>query len=297
MSVFVKSTLTRPLEIPVANLDANLNEKMQRILQSELEGKCATEGFIKKGSIAVSKHSVGILKQHLVCFTVDFLADVVYPIKDQLLHCTVVGPNHFGLNCALKDDDGSNSCDVYIPRDHHHPAARLNKYAPGSDIDVKVSGIRFEVNDAQITVIGYIHDDTVVTSDVGESLWTVEYVNDVTLLDVQDHPDKTYVVDSSLIKTKKELAALKKMANVRVLDVAAFASFHGNKEMIQPFIESLHDAKTIVFPYEFADSVRASEETYTYLKSKLTELGFQPVREKQAGGGKPKQEEWVGGDY
>jgi hypothetical protein len=104
------------------------------------------------------------------------------------------------------------------------------------------------------------------------------------------------VVDSSLIKTKKELAALKKMANVRVLDVAAFASFHGNKEMIQPFIESLHDAKTIVFPYEFADSVRSSEETYTYLKSKLTELGFQPVREKQTGGAKPKEEEWVG-DY
>ena len=297
MNVFVKSTLTRPLEISVSDLDANLSEKFQRILQRELEGKCTAEGYIKKGSIVISKHSVGILKDHLVCFTVDFLADVVYPVKDQLLHCVVVGPNHFGLNCALKDDDGSNSCDVYIPRDHHHPAARLNKYAPGSDIDVKVSGTRFEVNGSQITVIGYIHDDVVETSDVGESLWTVEYVDDVTLRDAQDHPDKTYVVDSSLIKTKKELAALKKMANVRVLDVAAFASFHTNKEMIQPFIESLHDAKTIVFPYEFADSVRASEETYTYLKSKLTELGFQPVREKQTGGKAKEMEEDVMGDY
>jgi hypothetical protein len=53
-----------------------------------------------------------------------------------------------------------------------------------------------------------------------------------------------------------------------------------------------------VFPYHFADSVRASEETYTYLKTKLVELGFQPVRESQTGGGKKKEEEpFVGGDY
>jgi len=117
--------------------------------------------------------------------------------------------------------------------------------------------------------------------------------------DVQDHPHKTYVVDSSLIRTKKELGLLKKQNNVRVLDVQAFTTFYINKELIQPFIESLQHAKTLVFPYQFAESVRTSEETYTYLKSKLVELGFQPVRETQpqAGGGKKKEEAFVGGDY
>jgi hypothetical protein len=210
----------------------------------------------------------------------------------------VVGPNHYGLHCKLKDEGHADACDIYIPRDHHHPAARLNKYAAGSDIEVKVSGARYEVNDTQITVIASIQDGVSESVEVGEPLWTVEYVEDIKVKDVQDHPHKTYVVDSSLIRTKKDLGLLKKQNNVRVLDVQAFTTFYNNKELIQPFIESLQHAKTLVFPYQFAESVRTSEETYSYLKSKLVELGFQPVRETQPQtGGKKKEEPFVGGDY
>ena len=301
MSLFVKSTLSRPIQIPVGDIcgEVDVEKLFQTILENELEGKCAVEGFVKKGSVAVSKYSVGIMKEHMVHFAVDFTADVVYPVKEQVLKCTVLGPNHYGLHCKLKEDEPpTDACDIYIPRDHHHPTARLNKYAAGSDIDVKVSGARFEVNDKQITVIGAIHDGIEETAaEVGESLWTVEYVDNIKTKDVQEHPEKTYVVDSSLVATKKELAALKKLPNVRVLDVQGFTTFYNNKEIIAPFIESLHDAKTLVFPYHFADSVRASEETYTYLKTKLVELGFQPVRESQTGGKKKEEEPFVGGDY
>jgi DNA-directed RNA polymerase subunit E'/Rpb7 len=299
MSIFVKSTLSRPIQIAVRDLcgDVKVDNVFKQILEGELEGKCTVEGFVKKGSVQISKYSVGILKEHQVHFTVEFTADVLYPVKDQVLKCEVIGPNHYGLHCKLKEDEDSNACDIYIPRDHHHPTARLNKYSAGSDIDVKVAGARYEVNDTQITVIAYIHDAMNETAEVGESLWTVEYVDEIKLKDIQDHPEKTYVVDTSLVRTKKELTALKKSTNVRVLDVQAFSTFYNNKEIIQPFIESLHDAKTLVFPYHFADSVRTSEETYAHLKTKLVELGFQPVREAQSGGGKKKEETFVGGDY
>ena len=300
MSIFLKSTLCRPIQIPVRDLagDVVVEKVFQTILEKELEGKCTVEGFVKKGSIAISKYSVGILKDHQVHFTVEFTASILYPVKEQLLKCVVIGPNHYGLHCKLKDDEQSDACDIYIPRDHHHPTARLNKYSVGSDIDVKVAGARYEVNDAQITVIAYIHDGVNETAEVGESLWTVEYVDEIKIKDVQDHPEKTYVVDTSLVRTKKELAALKKQGNVRVLDVQGFTTFYNNKEIIQPFIESLHEAKTLVFPYHFVESVRTSEETYTYLKTKLVELGFQPVRESQTGGAKKKKEDaFVGGDY
>ena len=238
------------------------------------------------------------MKEDKVCFTVEFAADVVYPVKGQVLKCSVVGPNHYGLNCKIKEDDGANSCDVYVPRDHKHPHAVLNKYAPGSDIDVEVSGARFEVNDAQITVIGSIRGGSVSTpAEVGEPIWSVEYVDAVTLQEVEKHPGKTFVVDSSLVKTKKELSSLKKQANVRTLDVQAFTTFYANKEIIKPFIESLQDAKTLVFPYHFADSVsETSDDTYDYLKTKLGELGFQPVQ-KQSGGGKKEEKEPEFGDY
>jgi len=303
MNVFLKSTLSRPIQLPISDLEGDVNylEKFKYILSESLQGKCAKEGFIKNGSIQPSKHSVGILKEDKVWFTVEFVADVAYPVKGQVLKCTVIGPNHYGLNCKLKEDDGANSCDVYIPRDHRHPNTVLTKYAPGSDIDVEVVGTRFEVNDAQITVIGSIHGNALTSSaDVGEPIWSVEYVDAVTVDDVQAHPEKTFVVDTSLVKTKKELTALRKCGNVRVLDVQTFTTFYANKEIIKPFIESLHDAKTIVFPYKFADSVGASsEETYEYLRSKLGELGFQPVQTKQKGGkkGDEEDEEEEFGDY
>lgn len=299
MSVFVKSTLCRNIQLPISDIgdDEELVDKFKTILSSELQGKCTVEGYLKKNSIIIHKYSIGILKGHQVCFNVEFFADMVYPIKDQLLKCVVIGPNHFGLKCRLKDDDDCNSCDVYIPRDHHHPLARLNKHSTDTDIEVKVIGVRFEVNDPQITVIASIHDEAKESFDVGEALWTVEYLDEIHLKTVQDNPEKTFVVDSSLV-SKKELAAFRKLANARILDVSSFGSFHSNKDIIQPFINSLHDAKTLVFPLKFADSVRHSAETYHYLKTKLAELGFQPVMEQpQSGGGKKKEEMLEFGDY
>jgi hypothetical protein len=297
MSVYVKSTLTRPIQIAIDEIEGELGPsgKFKEILKRELEGKCAVEGFIKKDSIEISKHSIGLLKTYFVCFDVEFTADVVYPVKDQVLKCIVIGPNHYGLNCRLKEDEGSNPCDVYVPRDHHHPSSKLNKYAAGSEIDIKVSGTRFEVNDVQITVIGSIQDGVVETVDVEEPVWTVEYVDEITAEMARGNPEKTYAVDSSLVKNKKELTALRKLANVRVLDIQTFSPTHANKELIVPFIESLQDAKTIVFPLNFADSIQTSEETYQYLKSKLVELGFQPVRPQK--GGAKKEESFEVGDY
>jgi DNA-directed RNA polymerase subunit E'/Rpb7 len=57
------------VQIPMSECGKNINEILEHTLQS-LEGKCVTDGYVKKGSIHVVSFSSGIMKDHYVVFTV-----------------------------------------------------------------------------------------------------------------------------------------------------------------------------------------------------------------------------------
>ena len=55
---------------------------------------------------------------------------------------------------------------VFIARDHHYKSAQFSKLEEGDDINVRVIGIRYELNDEYISIIGELVEKKIRVSKI-----------------------------------------------------------------------------------------------------------------------------------
>jgi DNA-directed RNA polymerase subunit E'/Rpb7 len=149
--LYTDSLLTKSVQIPMSECGKNITEILHHTLQS-LEGKCVTEGYVKKGSIHVVNFSSGMMKDHYVIFTVVFECKIAVPFNNQELLCIVETNTIAGLQCKLHPDDESPFI-IFLAKDHHMEDKTFFECSVGSIINVNVIGKRYSVNDATISVI------------------------------------------------------------------------------------------------------------------------------------------------
>ena len=149
--IYTDSLLTKMVQIPMSECDKNINEILEHTLQS-LEGKCVTDGYIKKGSIHVVSFSSGIMKDYYVVFTVVFECKIAVPFNNQELTCIVETNTIAGLQCKLYPDEESPFI-IFLAKDHHMEDKTFFECTVGSIITVSVIGKRYSVNDTTISVI------------------------------------------------------------------------------------------------------------------------------------------------
>ena len=148
--IYVDSLISRPVQIPMSECGKNITEILQHTLQP-LEGKCITEGYIKRHSIRVVNYSSGIMKDHYVIFTVVFECKIAVPFVNQELTCIVETNTIAGLQCKLYSDESPFI--IFLAKDHHMEDATFFDCKVGSIVKVNVIGKRYSVNDPNISVI------------------------------------------------------------------------------------------------------------------------------------------------
>ena len=149
--IYTDSLLTRSVQIPMADCGKNITEILEHTLKP-LEGKCITDGYLKKDSIHVVKFSSGIMKDHYAVFTVVFQCKIAVPFINQELECIVETNTIAGLQCKLHPDDESPFI-IFLAKDHHMDDKVFFTCAVGSIVRVSVIGKRYSVNDSNISVI------------------------------------------------------------------------------------------------------------------------------------------------
>ena len=149
--IYTDSLLTKMVQIPMSECGKNINEILEHTLQS-LEGKCVTDGYVKKGSIHVVSFSSGIMKDYYVVFTVVFECKIAVPFNNQELTCIVETNTIAGLQCKLYPDEESPFI-IFLAKDHHMDNKLFFECAVGSIITVNVIGKRYSVNDTTISII------------------------------------------------------------------------------------------------------------------------------------------------
>jgi DNA-directed RNA polymerase subunit E'/Rpb7 len=149
--IYTDSLLTRSVQIPMADCGKNITEILEHTLKP-LEGKCITDGYLKKDSIHVVKFSSGIMKDHYAVFTVVFQCKIAVPFINQELECIVETNTIAGLQCKLYPDDESPFI-IFLAKDHHMDDKVFFTCAVGSIVRVSVIGKRYSVNDSNISVI------------------------------------------------------------------------------------------------------------------------------------------------
>lgn len=152
VGVYMTSLLTRKIHIPFNNVGKNIKDTLENVIKKQIEGKCNIEGFIKPNSIKVLTYSSGILVENTVMFEVVFECLVCCPVEGMLIKCNVKNMTQAGIRAVINEE--ISPIVVYVSRDHHYNNKYFNTVNENDEINVRVIGQRYELNDEHVSIIG-----------------------------------------------------------------------------------------------------------------------------------------------
>lgn len=152
-SIYSKNMLTRKIVLPFTSVGVNLNEILKEKLEEDLYNKCCKEGYIKTDSIRIVSYSSGIIQENNVNFDVLFECLICHPIEGQIIKCKVENITRAGIR-AIYFKETKSPITIFIARDHHYDNKYFSTIKEEDVILIKVIGIRYELNDETISVLG-----------------------------------------------------------------------------------------------------------------------------------------------
>lgn len=154
-SIYVKNMLSRKIVIPFTSVGSNLSDILKKKLEIDLYNKCCKEGYIKEDSITISSYSSGIVEEENISFNVLFECLICHPVEGQIIECKVENITRAGIR-ALYFKDIKSPVTIFVARDHHYNNKYFSALKENDIILIKVIGIRYELNDETISVLGEI---------------------------------------------------------------------------------------------------------------------------------------------
>ena len=164
--IYMDNILTRKIVVPFNTIGKNIEELLNKVISSNLEGRCASEGYIKRGSVSIISYSAGVANSENILFDVSFKCEICKPVEGMRIRCTVCNITKAGIraihhkeDCKDKDGDAIKSFEspitVFIAREHHIKDKSYSEITKeGEDIIVKVIGTRYQLNDDNISILG-----------------------------------------------------------------------------------------------------------------------------------------------
>jgi len=166
ISIYSTTLITRKVPINIIHVGKNIKQTLERVIASQIEGKCVVEGYIKPGSAKISTYSSGVLKADDIIFEVTFECLVCSPVEGMLINC--IAKNITKMGIRAETNEVPSPVVIFISRDHHYNMEYFSTIKEEDDIQVRVIGQRFELNDKYISIIAeVVEPKTVVTKIAG----------------------------------------------------------------------------------------------------------------------------------
>lgn len=151
--LWMKNVLTRKVKCPFNQIGGNMRELIKSMLEQDLYNKCTKEGYIKKNSLKILSYSSGLVEGNEVIVDVMFECDICHPVEGQLIKCRAKNITRAGIRAVYVKEEKS-PVTIFIARDHHYNNEYFTKIKEDEDITIRVIGIRYELNDETISVLG-----------------------------------------------------------------------------------------------------------------------------------------------
>lgn len=152
VGIYMKNIITKKISLPFTSIGSNIKENIETYLKSEIEGKCIDEGYIRHDSVNIVSYSAGNVKGNIVVFDVLLECLICRPVEGMRVRVVVKNITKAGIRAEINDK--ISPMVVFIARDHHYKSKEFSKLVEGDDINVRVIGIRYELNDEYISIIG-----------------------------------------------------------------------------------------------------------------------------------------------
>jgi DNA-directed RNA polymerase subunit E'/Rpb7 len=158
VGLYAHNLLSRRIFLDINELGKNVFQLIQTKLKSEYEGKCSIEGFIKRNSIRLISTSAGHIVENDICYNITFECLVCCPVEGMNINnCIIQNITKAGIR-ATTNETNENPLTIFIARDHHYDKKYFSSLSINDNINIKVIGQRFELNDNTISIIANLVD-------------------------------------------------------------------------------------------------------------------------------------------
>ena len=163
--IYTRTLFTKKVVKNMLNIGGNnIKIILEKMVASQLEGKCIVEGYVKPGSTRLMTYSSGIINGDEISFDVAIDCLICSPVEGMRIECVVKNITKAGIRAEVEVDDGfglvgTTPMVIFIIKEHHMLIGDLAiktiflNVNENDRIAVKVIGQRYELNDKYISVI------------------------------------------------------------------------------------------------------------------------------------------------
>ena len=154
--VYVRSLLSMKVVLKITEIGRQVKQNLERKIIQQTEGKCIPQGFIRPNSVRVVSYSSGNIQSENIEFTTVYECLVCHPVENMHIECTARTITKAGIHAEVVTDNNVVPLTVFIARDHNYTNRDFDKIKENAKIQVKILGIRYELNDPYICAIGML---------------------------------------------------------------------------------------------------------------------------------------------
>jgi DNA-directed RNA polymerase subunit E'/Rpb7 len=153
-TIYSRCLITRNIVVPITAIGKNIKETIEENIKTHFEGKCVVEGYIKPNSANIITYSSGlVIRGNIISFEVVFECEVCFPVEGMIVACVAKNITKAGIRAESANEIPSPIV-VFVAKDHHYANNYFTEIKEGDNINVRVIGQRFELNDKYISIIG-----------------------------------------------------------------------------------------------------------------------------------------------
>ena len=150
--IFYKAIITQKLSLSIVNIGDNLKNTIELVIAKNIEGKCITEGYIKPNTIKIISYSSGLVDGSNIIFDVVLECFICYPTEGMIINCIIKNITKAGIRAQTNEEP--SPVIIFLAKEHHKNIKSFIDLKPEDNIQIKVIGQRYELNDKYISIIG-----------------------------------------------------------------------------------------------------------------------------------------------
>ena len=151
VGIYSRILITKKISLHITHIGENIKQTLEKVVSSQIEGKCIVEGYIKPASIKILTYSTGEINGVNIMFEVVFECFVCSPVEGMHIKCIARNITKAGIRAET--DEEPSPVVIFIARDHHTTKPYFSNVNQNDIINVRVIGQRFELNDKYISII------------------------------------------------------------------------------------------------------------------------------------------------
>jgi DNA-directed RNA polymerase subunit E'/Rpb7 len=151
MALFSNALITKKIHVNIQNIGSNIKQTLEKMIATDIEGKCIVEGFVQSGSTKIMTYSSGLIQGAFVTFEVVYECSICSPVEGMSITCIAKNITKAGIRAETADSP--SPVVIFVARDHHYTTPYFSEVKENDEIVVKVIGQRYELNDKYISII------------------------------------------------------------------------------------------------------------------------------------------------